>query len=95
MVGPELLLTSVHPACIAAGALPDQLEFSKDCRTILVANEGEPLTYDPPSLANDPEGSVSIIKLLYCGDNGNGNRNGNDEEEPVVIATQGQQDRLG
>lgn len=49
-----------------AGALPDQLEFSKDCRTILVANEGEPNTYEPPSLENDPEGSVSVINLCAC-----------------------------
>lgn len=49
------------------GALPDQLEFSRDCRTILVSNEGEPKTYSPASLANDPEGSVSVINLLFCG----------------------------
>jgi hypothetical protein len=48
------------------GALPDQLEVSKDCRTILVANEGEPTTYEPPSLENDPEGSVSVIQLCSC-----------------------------
>jgi hypothetical protein len=60
------------------GALPDQLEFSKDCRTILVSNEGEPETYEPPSLENDPEGSVSVIDLVFCGD-----------KEYEVFATQG------
>jgi len=50
----------------ASGAQPDQLTFSKDCKTILVANEAEPATYLEPSLANDPEGSVSIIHLHYC-----------------------------
>lgn len=56
---------------LTVGALPDQLEFSRDCRTLLVSNEGEPQTCSPPSLANDPEGSVSVIKLHYCDtDNG-------------------------
>lgn len=35
----------------------------------MVANEGEPETYTPASLANDPEGSVSIIRLCSCGEN--------------------------
>ena len=67
----HLQLPTTHPPTprpgISAGALPDQLEFSKDCRTLLVANEGEPETYTPASLANDPEGSVSIIRLCSCG----------------------------
>lgn len=54
------------------GALPDQLEFSRDCRTILVSNEGEPETYSPPSLANDPEGSVSVINLRFCNERDDG-----------------------
>lgn len=54
------------PPHLHAGALPDQLEFSRDCRTILVSNEGEPRTYSPASLANDPEGSVSVINLHFC-----------------------------
>ena len=54
-------MTTTH-----AGALPDQLVFSKDCKTILVSNEGEPATYEPASLANDPEGSVSVINLHFC-----------------------------
>lgn len=51
------------------GALPDQLEFSRDCTTILVSNEGEPSTYTPASLDNDPEGSVSVINLFFCDSN--------------------------
>src|SRR5262245_18967058 len=53
---------------IPAGALPDMLTFSPDGRWLLVANEGEPNTYNNfgsetngPSV--DPEGSVTIIDL--------------------------------
>jgi hypothetical protein len=35
----------------------------------LVANEGEPETYTLASPANDPEGSVSVIRLCSCGKN--------------------------
>lgn len=59
-------LPAPTPPHLHAGALPDQLEFSRDCRTILVSNEGEPRTYTPASLANDPEGSVSVINLHFC-----------------------------
>jgi hypothetical protein len=70
--------------------LPDQLEFSKDCRTIVVSNEGEPETYTPASLANDPEGSVSIIDLVACeGLPGLANLPGTVGTTPRVIATQG------
>lgn len=48
--------------CCSAGALPDQLEFSKDCKTLLVSNEGEPDGYGDPKYT-DPEGSVSVINL--------------------------------
>lgn len=52
-----------HVCCLsAAGALPDQIEFSKSCRTILVSNEGEPDCYDKPE-CSDPEGSVSVINI--------------------------------
>jgi hypothetical protein len=56
---------------LSAGALPDQIEFSKNCRTILVSNEGEPDCYDQPS-CSDPEGSVSVITLrpVYTSSNG-------------------------
>jgi hypothetical protein len=58
---PVLLLLLCDPA---AGALPDQLTFSKDCKTILVSNEGEPVQYTPTLI--DPEGSVSVINLEFC-----------------------------
>lgn len=49
-------------ATFTVGALPDQLEFSKDCKTLLVSNEAEPSSY-PSTPTTDPEGSVSIIRL--------------------------------
>ena len=48
-------------AVVTVGALPDMLTFTPDGRAVLVANEGEPSTYATPG--NDPEGSVSIIRL--------------------------------
>ncbi len=44
------------------GALPDMLTFTPDGRTLLVANEGEPDSYNQPN-SQDPEGSISIIRL--------------------------------
>lgn len=62
--------TETHPLPLPAppprpraGALPDQIEFSSDCKTILVSNEGEPSGYGNPALYSDPEGSVSIIRI--------------------------------
>jgi hypothetical protein len=53
---------------IQTGALPDMVTFSPDGRWILVANEGEPNTYNNfgsetngPSV--DPEGSITIVDL--------------------------------
>ncbi|MFM1769280.1 MAG: hypothetical protein RJA22_1809 [Verrucomicrobiota bacterium] len=53
---------------IQVGALPDMLTFSPNGRWLLVANEGEPNTYNNfgsstngPSI--DPEGSISVIDL--------------------------------
>ena len=49
---------------LTVGALPDMLVFSHNGRWLLVANEGEPSSYQVPgSLDNDPEGSVSIIDM--------------------------------
>ncbi|EXI64963.1 MAG: hypothetical protein AW08_03586 [Candidatus Accumulibacter adjunctus] len=59
----------------AVGALPDMLTFTPDGSRILVANEGTPRTYGPPTSASgvfprtygpaalDPVGSVSIIDM--------------------------------
>ncbi len=48
---------------VAVGALPDMLAFTPDGSKVLVANEGEPKDYCAAGLANDPEGSVSVIDL--------------------------------
>ena len=45
------------------GALPDMLTFTPNGRHVLVANEGEPVDYCTGGLADDPEGSVSIIDV--------------------------------
>src|SRR5690606_19899579 len=46
-------------ARVNVGALPDNLVFTPDGKTVLVANEGEPS--DDYSI--DPEGSISIIDI--------------------------------
>lgn len=45
---------------VQVGALPDMLIFSPDGKWLLVANEGEPNSYNQTDSV-DPEGSVSII----------------------------------
>jgi hypothetical protein len=47
---------------LAVGALPDMLTFSPNGRWLLVANEGEPNSYNQANSV-DPEGSVSVIDL--------------------------------
>jgi hypothetical protein len=47
---------------VTVGALPDMLTFTPDGTKVLVANEGEPNSYNRPDSV-DPEGSVSIIDL--------------------------------
>jgi len=44
---------------VQVGALPDMLTFTPDGTKVVVANEGEP----DEGYLNDPEGSVSIIKV--------------------------------
>jgi hypothetical protein len=49
---------------LTVGALPDMLVFSPNGRWLLVANEGEPSSYNNnPVPSVDPEGSVSVIDL--------------------------------
>ncbi|MFC8273917.1 choice-of-anchor I family protein [Streptomyces sp. NPDC057271] len=46
---------------ITVGHSPDMVTFTADGRSLLVANEGEPVGYQPGQA--DPEGSVSIVAL--------------------------------
>lgn len=50
-------------ARLEVGSVPDMVTFTPDGLTILVANEGEPLTYCAPGLASDAEGSVSVVDV--------------------------------
>jgi hypothetical protein len=47
---------------VEVGALPDMIVFTPDGEKVLVANEGEPNSYNQMDSV-DPEGSVSIIDL--------------------------------
>ncbi len=44
------------------GALPDMVTFTADGNRVLVANEGEPNSYNQPTSV-DPEGSVSVVDV--------------------------------
>jgi hypothetical protein len=49
---------------LTVGALPDMLVFSPNGKWLLVANEGEPSSYNNnPVPSVDPEGSVSVIDM--------------------------------
>jgi hypothetical protein len=49
---------------LTVGSLPDMLVFSPNGKWLLVANEGEPSSYNNnPVPSVDPEGSVSIIEM--------------------------------
>jgi DNA-binding beta-propeller fold protein YncE len=47
---------------VTVGALPDMLTFTPDGNRILVANEGEPSSYNQAT-SIDPEGSISVINV--------------------------------
>lgn len=47
---------------LTVGALPDMLTFSPNGQWLLIANEGEPNSYNQPDSV-DPEGSVSVIDM--------------------------------
>ncbi len=47
---------------VTVGALPDMLIFTPDGKKLLVANEGEPSSYNQPD-SIDPEGSISIVDV--------------------------------
>ncbi|NDJ16381.1 bifunctional metallophosphatase/5'-nucleotidase [Myxacorys almedinensis A] len=47
---------------VTVGALPDMVTFTPDGTHVLVANEGEPNSYNQPDSV-DPVGSISIINL--------------------------------
>ena len=47
---------------VTVGSLPDMLTFTPNGEALLVANEGEPNSYNQPTSV-DPVGSVSIIRI--------------------------------
>ncbi|GAB4113469.1 MAG: hypothetical protein OHK0050_16690 [Roseiflexaceae bacterium] len=51
---------------VTVGSLPDMLTFTPNSKQVLVANEGEPSSYNQVDSV-DPEGSISIITLPSAG----------------------------
>jgi DNA-binding beta-propeller fold protein YncE len=51
---------------VSVGAVPDMVTFTPDGSRILVANEGEPSSYNQANSV-DPEGSISIITVATGG----------------------------
>lgn len=49
-------------ATVPVGALPDMLTFDDKGQMLVVANEGEPVSY-PSTPATDPEGTVTVIYI--------------------------------
>jgi len=58
--------TGVFVASYPVGAVPDMVTFTPNGMRLLVANEGEPNSYNQPTSV-DPEGSVSVITLTAPG----------------------------
>ncbi|HYN31103.1 MAG TPA: choice-of-anchor I family protein [Ilumatobacteraceae bacterium] len=59
--GTVLFFQGTRPAGqVTVGALPDMVTFTPDGRTLVVANEGEPSSYNQPDSV-DPEGTISLI----------------------------------
>ena len=54
--------TLQRTASVQVGALPDMLTFTPDGLRVIVANEGEPNSYNQADSV-DPEGSVSVITV--------------------------------
>lgn len=55
-------VTVSDPTTVTVGANPDQLVFTPDGATLLVADEGEPSGYGEPGTV-DPEGAVTLIDV--------------------------------
>jgi hypothetical protein len=59
--GQVLFFQEMAPVgAVTVGALPDMVTFTPDGKTLMVANEGEPNSYNQPDSV-DPEGSISLI----------------------------------
>ena len=60
--GTVLFFRGTEPAGeVTVGALPDMVTFTPDGKNLVVANEGEPNSYNQPD-SIDPEGSITIIE---------------------------------
>ena len=46
---------------VVAGNLPDMITFTADGKSVLTANEGQPISYTPT--LSDPEGSITMVDL--------------------------------
>jgi 2',3'-cyclic-nucleotide 2'-phosphodiesterase/3'-nucleotidase/5'-nucleotidase len=65
-VGDQIVAQAL--SAVTVGALPDMITFTPNGRYLVVANEGEPNSYNDVQIATlgpsvDPEGSVSIIDV--------------------------------
>ncbi|MDX1978223.1 MAG: choice-of-anchor I family protein, partial [Pseudanabaenaceae cyanobacterium bins.68] len=78
---------------VSVGFLPDMLTFTPDGRKILVANEGEPNSYNQAN-SFDPEGSISIIGIPGNGVISTANVNTATVQNAGFTAFNGQADAL-